>query len=167
MPAGLKRVFVTPLDAVDTSDKEGVGTIRREGNKTYKYVKLQNVTATVAVADGDVVSYRADQYDTHHVVSDATDADAAPIAAGVTLATIAGVAGTAYYVWIQIQGHKILLQALAGTPVAGDELVASTTDKTATRRTYAGTTPAIVPNGSLLGVVQHVTNKDVILRCPQ
>lgn len=167
MPAGLKRVFVTPLDDVATSDKEGVGTIRREGNKTYKYVKLQNATATVAVADGDVVAYKADSYDVHHVVSDMTDADAAPIAAGIVLATIAGVLNTAYYVWIQIKGHKVLLQALTGTPVAGDELVASTTDKVALRRTYAGTTPAIVPNGSLLGVVQHVANKDVILNCPE
>ena len=36
--AGIKRSYATPLDELSSTMKEPLGTIRREGRKTYKYV---------------------------------------------------------------------------------------------------------------------------------
>lgn len=126
MPSGLKRVFLTPLDDVSTTDKEGVGTLRFEGNKVYKYVKVLNTTATVAIAAGDVLAYTSvTGYDNSQVCSDLTDADAKPVAAGVAQATIAGVAGTSYYAWVQVKGPATLNAAIESsndaTPVAAGD----------------------------------------------
>lgn len=46
MPVGMKRIFITKLTDVSTSDKEGVGTRRREGDK--EYIFLKGVASTVA-----------------------------------------------------------------------------------------------------------------------
>lgn len=166
MPLGQKRVFLTQLDSVSTTDKEGVGTLRREGNKTYKYVKLQNATATVAVAAGDAVAYlAATGHNTNTVVSDITDADAAPVGAGIVGATIAGVLATAYYVWIQIKGPVTVLQTIADTPVDGQEVSMSTTDKTLTITEYAGTTPNIRQVAACMGVTTDASAKLVALDC--
>lgn len=48
MPKGMKRVFVTGLTDVSSSDKEGVGTIRREGDDTYVFAKGVASTAQYA-----------------------------------------------------------------------------------------------------------------------
>lgn len=55
MPYGSKKVFVTPLDTVDTSDLEGVGTVRREGDEEYVYCKgvASTVLGSVAVIHED------------------------------------------------------------------------------------------------------------------
>ena len=167
MPKGMKKVFATPLTEVSTTAKEELGTIRFEGEKVYKYVKIANVTATVAAASGDPVAYKADKYDEHTVVTDNTDADTIGIPAGVLQGTVAGVLAVSYYGWIQLKGYAVLNSALAGSPSVGDELtiLAATADKTATARLYAGTTPNIKANGYKLGVVMHVANKEVILDC--
>lgn len=137
MPSGMKKVFITPLDAVESTDKEGVGTLRFEGNKVYKWVKFLNTTATVAGALGDPVCYTAvDGYDDNEVCADLTDADAKPIGAGILQATVIGTLGTAYYLWIQIRGFATLVEAIAASvdaaPVAaadGDPLVVGAADK--------------------------------------
>ena len=167
MPSGIKKIFASALTEVTSVTKEELGTVRFEGNNVYKYVKIQNVTATVAGAKGDPVPYRADKYDEHWVVIDNTDADAVGIPAGVLQGTVVGTAGTVYYGWIQIRGFATLNAALAGSPAVGDELtiLAATTDKNATRRLWAGTTPNIVPNGGKFGTVMHVANKEVIVEC--
>jgi hypothetical protein len=132
-----KTTFVTSLSDVDSTDKEGIGSIRWEGNNCYKYVKFLNTTATVAGAAGDPVAYTAeDGYDDDEVCADISDADAKPIGAGCLKGTVAGTAGTAYYCWIQIKGMATLVEAIAnsvdGTPVAaadGDPLVFGAADK--------------------------------------
>lgn len=166
--SGSKRVFLTPLDSVSTTDKDGIGTIRQEGNKFYKYVQLQNTTATVAAAAGDAVAYGAAVgHNTNLVVSDATDADAAPVGAGIIVAAaVAGVLATAYYLWIQIKGPVTVLQTIADTPVDGQEVSMSTTDLTLTVTEYAGTTPNIRQVAACMGIVTDASAKLVALDCP-
>lgn len=138
MPSGIKKIFVTPLTAVDTTPKEALGTIRFEGAKVYKYVKMLNASATVAVVAGDPVGYKVAGYAGSVVVSDLTDSQTKPVCAGVMLASCAGVSGTAYYHWVQIKGASTPNENLAGsTPADGDAIFLSTADKTFTLATAA------------------------------
>ena len=118
--------------------KEGTVYTHFNGNK-YRYVKVLNESATVAGAAGDVVAYLDAPGATENftVVTDNTDASTKPIGAGVLTTTVAGVPGTAEYVWVQIQGPFTANQNLAGTPADGDALYLSTTDKTLTLATAA------------------------------
>lgn len=168
MTQGIKKIFATKLTEVATTDKEGVGTIRFEGNKVYKWVKLQNTTATVAVAAGDAVAYNAATgHSVNQVVSDLSDADAIPVCAGLVQAAIAGVLATAYYCWIQIKGPATALQTLAGSPADGDLLMmATSTDKTLTKQLFAGTTPNIAATGGYAGIATDASAKLVALDCP-
>ena len=117
--------------------------ITDEGTKTYRYVKLRNESATVAVAAGDMLAYlgspdvSSNNDELHTVVSDNTDAATKPVGAGMAQATVAGVATTSYYGWVQVSGHAVANQNLAGTPADGDALYLSTTDKTLTLATAA------------------------------
>jgi len=117
MSAG-KTIFRSKLTDVDTSAKDGVGEIRIEGNKIYKYVKLYNDTATAAVVSGDVLCYAAATGPTTStVVMDLDDANAADyrIGAGVALATCAGTVDTAFYIWIQVRGPATVAKTLPGS----------------------------------------------------
>lgn len=126
----LATSFVTKLTDVDSTDKEGLGKIRFQNGKWYKYVKFQNTTATVAAAAGSLVAYfAATGYSTNRVVADVTDADAAVFAAGATLATITGTLTVAYYCWIQIMG-LITLDTAVTSGAAGSPFYLSGTDKT-------------------------------------
>ncbi len=114
--------------------------IDAQGTKMYRYVKLRNETATVAVAAGDMLAYLASPANTaeyHTVVSDNSDAATKPIAAGMARATVAGAQNTAYYGWVQCAGFATVNQTIAGTPADGDGLFLSTTDKTLTLATAA------------------------------
>src|SRR3990172_1288440 len=147
---GIKKIFVTAVTDVSSTDLEGLGTIRFEGNKVYKWVKLQNTTATVAAVAGDVCSYGVDAgYTNNLVVTDVSDAASAtvPVCAGMILATVAGVLLTAYYLWIQIKGPAVVNQTIGGTPVDGDMLTASTTDKTLAKLVYVTANPAVAAVG--------------------
>jgi hypothetical protein len=128
-------------------------TVGPQGTKLYRYVKLRNETATVAVVAGDMLAYLAspavgsgatlnDEF--HTVVSDNSDAATKPIAAGMAGAAAAGShnGGTgstpiSYYGWVQIAGFAIVNQTIAGTPTDGDGLFLATTDKTLTLATAA------------------------------
>jgi len=131
---GIKKVFASKLTEVTTTAKEPLGTIRFEGNKVYKYVMIKNTTATVAGAAGDPVCYAKasdNGYRDHWVVLDLSDADAVvlPIFAGVLCGTVVGTLATAYYGWVQIKGHAIVLTAIT-SGVVGDGVITTTTDKT-------------------------------------
>lgn len=156
------------LDRVDSSAEFAPGTVAQdEDGQVYKYVKLDNTTATVAGVAGDVVAYAAATgHSTSTVVTDFTDADAKPVGAGVLMATVAGLTTAAEYVWVKIKGTSTINLALAGTPADGDELMASTTDKTLTLRTYAGTTPAITAAGALVAVAADASAKLVVCDFP-
>lgn len=107
MPNGLKRVFLTPLDTVDTSDKEGVGTIRFEGNKVYKYIQYSEEAAAVDGVAGEVAYYvAATGYAANDVTSDLTASD--EVGAGVLQAALSD----NEYGWIQIKGYAVLTIAL-------------------------------------------------------
>lgn len=104
----------------------------------YKYVKLRNESATVAVAAGDVLGYLGSPGATENntVVSDNTDAATKPVGAGVALGTVAGVATTSYWIWVQVTGPFTANNDIAGTtPADGDALYLSTTDKVLTLAT--------------------------------
>jgi len=91
MAEGMKRVFVTGLTDVSSSDKEGVGTVRREGDK--KYIFCKGVAST---AQYDIVQIGA-SYSTA-VVS--TTNSSLAVRVGVAQAAIVA----SKYGWYQIGG---------------------------------------------------------------
>lgn len=169
---GLKASFITGLTDVDSTDREGVGALRLEGNSWYKYVKFLNDTATVALVQGDVVAYAAlTGYGASVVVGDLTDADARPIAAGVAWGTVAGVADTGYFGWIKIKGPATIPTAIEssndGTPVAaGDGDPAQIGDADTTLRRVNTTHDADTERGVHCAVIIDASAKTVILDCP-
>ena len=166
MASGFKRVYLTPLTAVETTDKEGLGTLRFEGNKVYKWVKILNTTATVAGVAGDAVAYAAATgHNTNTVVIDASDADANPVLAGLLQGSVTGTAGTSYYGWIQIKGPATAAVTLAGTPADGDMLMMSTTDKTLTKFVLVEGTPNTLTSAPL-AIATDASANLVALDCP-
>ena len=150
--SGIKQTFVTKLTDVNSTAQEPLGSLRFEGNKVYKYVKLSNVTAAVAVAAGSLIAYlAATGYATHTVVSDNTDADSAVFAAGVTQAVAAGALLTDYYLWIQIKGAATLDTAV-GSGAAGSPFYLGSTDKTAAIMSAATQSKAGVSMNTTTGV---------------
>lgn len=125
MVAGAKKVFITPLDSVESTDKEGVGTLRWEGNKCYKYVQyVEGAAATDGVA-GEVAYYYApsgdgatEGYANCKVTSDLSDS--AEVGAGVLQAAMSDLE----YGWIQIKGPATLSIALSAG-ADGDPLTAT------------------------------------------
>ena len=115
MPYGAKKTFNTRLTDTSTVDKEGVGTIRWEGNKCYKWVKFNNGAGNVASVAGNVAYYYGvsgdagdgDGYEDSVVTMDRTDSFG--LTAGVFQAVIADLS----YGWIQIKGPATLTTALS------------------------------------------------------
>ena len=128
------------LTANDSSAQVAEGTVYENyDGKKFKYVKVLNESATVTGAAGDVVGYLGSPSATENntVVTDNTDAATKPVGAGVLQVAVAGVVGTAEYVWVQVTGPFTATQDLAGTPADGDALFLSTTDLTLTLATAA------------------------------
>lgn len=101
----------------------------------YRYVKLQNTTATVATTAGFAVAYDATAADGTTVVSDVDDATTKPICAGFAAGAAAGVLATAYYMWVQVSGTVTLNKEIGGTEAEGDAVFLTTTDDTLTLAT--------------------------------
>lgn len=111
MPLGTKQVFLTRLTDTSSTDKEGVGTLRREGNKVYKYVKYDAGAGAVAAVAGNICYYTKDDvaskgYENHVVTSDLSDSY--NLGAGVLQAAIPDT----YFGWIQIRGYALIAPAL-------------------------------------------------------
>ncbi len=104
--SGMKQTFVTGLTEVSATDKEGVGTIRWEGNKAYKYVQYDVGSAAAGVAGEVTYYYTLDGYKNNQVTSDLTDS--VEIGAGVLQVIMAD----GEYGWIQIKGPATLSIAL-------------------------------------------------------
>lgn len=109
---GIKKIFATSLTETSTIDLEGVSTIRRDGNSTYKWVQFNNGAGDVASIAGDVAYYYGVSgdavtggYENGVVTMDRTDGY---LGAGVFQAIIADLS----YGWIQIRGPATLTQAL-------------------------------------------------------
>ena len=110
--SGIKKIFATGLTETTTFDAEGVGAIRFEGNKVYKWVLFNNGAGDVASIAGDCAYYYGvggdavtGGYENSVVTMDRTDGY---LGAGVFQAIIAD----GSYGWLQIRGPATLTQAL-------------------------------------------------------
>lgn len=150
---GIKQSFVTGLTDLYSTDKEGVGTIRYENNKVYKYVKF---TGTTAIAVGQLVCYVAYATDSTGTVVDQAYPNPG-IAAGMALAAVG--TGTVQYGWIQIQGLILSSDALGGSPAMGDSLVATGT-------TTATLTKVVTDNAQACAFCYDATAKAIMCDFP-
>jgi hypothetical protein len=122
---GIKKIFQTKLTDTSTSDLEGVGTIRFEGQKIYKWVEYNNGQNTVASIAGAAAYYYALSrngnslgYENSEVTMDRADG---LFVAGVFQAIIAD----GSYGWIQIQGPATLTVAIDAGAADGNMLIMS------------------------------------------
>lgn len=106
---GVKKVFATRLADVSDTDKEGIGVIRIEGEKVYKWVTYNTGTGTVAAVAGNTCVYHGDD-----AVVASTSADVtSDITDGVVTAGVLQAAPTTgQFCWIQIKGVAVLTTAL-------------------------------------------------------
>lgn len=111
---GMKQTYITGLTDLSATDKEGVGTIRRENAAAYKYVKF---SGTTALHVGDVACYVAYASDGNAVIVDGANT---AFGAGVVLVALG--TGTVQYGWIQVRGLATLSTALSGSPTIGQAL---------------------------------------------
>ena len=103
---GIKKIFATSLTEILTSDVEGLGTIRREGNKTYKFIKYNNGTVNTEGLAGHFVTYFGIAgHDNSEVTFDHSDGT---VGAGVLVAALQD----GNFGWIQIGGAATLLVSL-------------------------------------------------------
>lgn len=156
--AGIKKVFATDLTETKTFDAEGLGTIRIEGNKVYKWVKYDDGTGNLDIVAGDFLNYKAaDGYENNVVVADTTDADSTtPFGAGVA---VAAVTVTDTYMWIQVKGLVTLSLDPTGSAADSNALVPSATDKAM----------AIATSSDVEHICGHTMDdsaKKVVLDCP-
>jgi hypothetical protein len=159
----MMRTFASPLDEVSSVARDQLGALREEGGSLYKYVKIQNTTATVAGAKGDPVAYKASTgYLSNTVVLDLTDADPQVFCAGCLEGTVTGTAGTAYYGWIKIKGPVTAVAAITsgedGVPV-----YLTTTDKTFAKAVEADTA---ADYKQVAGICIDASDKTIALDCP-
>lgn len=105
----MKKIWSTRLTDYNTTDKEGIGAIRFEGAKIYKYVKYNSGTGTIAAVAGNVAYYHGDDSYTATVAEVTSDlSDSANTGAGVLMSAIPN----GSYGWIQIKGIATLTTAL-------------------------------------------------------
>ena len=142
MPSGAKKAFNTKLTDTSTTDDEGVGVLRWEGNKCYKWVLYESGAGSVAAASGKVAYYyaasgtSAGDYANHKVTCDLSDSS--EIGAGVMQAAVAD----ASYGWMQIKGAATLSVSLtAGAD--GDPLTATGASDGTLDVTAAATSPIV------------------------
>lgn len=158
MPLGTKQVFLTRLTDTSSTDKEGVGTLRREGNKVYKYVKYDVGAGSVAAVAGNICYYTKDDvankgYENHVVTSDLSDSY--NLGAGVLMAAIPD----AYFGWIQIRGYALITPALTAGADGNALTAVGATD--GTLDVSAAVTDAIV------AFAADVTAKKIICMFPE
>lgn len=158
--SGLKKIFVSGLTETSLIDLEGIGTIRFEGSKVYKWVKYNDGSANLDIVSGDSLVYVAESgYAAAVVTADVSDGDTLPIGAGLAVGTVTV---DATYMWIQIKGLATLsLDATGSSPGDGDAICAPTN---------GGTDKVVIvdppDNRIRMGVSIDDTAKTVILDCP-
>lgn len=141
----LKQAFVTALTDVSATDKEGVGTVRFEGGKWYKWVKATGATVGVA---GQLVGYGDDALTT-------VDVGQTAVGAGALVAAV--VSGTASFQWVQTRGPLTVAAIQGTTPANGDAL---------TLGTVGNPTLSTAVTDNLIGYAVNVTTKVISLQCP-
>lgn len=108
---GRKTVFASGLEETSTIDLDGVGAIRQEGDKFYKWVRYNNGTAGISAVAGLCVGYVSGTT-THEVTPDVSDT--ADLGAGVMLSAPAN----GEYCWIQTKGISGILSQDVTDPTA-------------------------------------------------
>lgn len=157
---GLRKVFATGLTETSLTDIEGVGTVRFENKRWYKWVKYDDGAEDLDIVAGDVLVYVAESgYAASVVTADFSDGDVLPIGAGLAVGTVTI---TATYMWMQFKGLATLaLDATGSAPADGDAICAATN---------GGTNKVVIvdppDNRSRMGVSIDDTAKTVILDCP-
>lgn len=122
-----KTSYITALTDYTATDVEGVGTLRIENGKKYKWVLFSTGTDTVASVVNGPVGYLATDLNLRTACTDYGDCFAL-LLAGITLA--AGIT-TGYYCWIQIGGLSgNLVKAITST-VTGKTVTLSADDQLA------------------------------------
>lgn len=111
---GLKQLFPDNVDDSSTSQQNGLGIIRFEGNKEYRYVQV--VDKALAAGDVACIASTADGIVTADVSG---GSQVAAMARGVAVAAIA----SGSYGWIQTKG--VCTINCDGTVVTGSGLVPS------------------------------------------
>ena len=154
---GIKKVFQTGLTDTESTDVEGIGVIRFEGSRVFKWCKYNKGTGSVAAVANETVVYHGDDAvvldSACEVTMDLTDGN--DICAGMLMAVIAD----GEFGWVQIKGIAILNSALtAGTD--GDQLTTvGATD---------GTLDVVVTGAitQIAALAMDVSAKEVFLDCP-
>lgn len=138
MASGRKRIFLTKLTDVASSDKEGVGTRRVEGDKEYIWCKgVANVT------DGAVVTISADGNYTTALLTRALGA--VPRKLGVAKAAIVA----SKYGWFQVKGYCDAI--LANAACAANAQLYTDTDQDSTGGVDDTSTSEHAIHGMVLG----------------
>ena len=151
----IKKIFATKLTEFSTADKEGIGVIRREGAKTYKYVKYNQGVGTVAAVAGNMTAYKSDvSYGpaAAEVSSDVSDSLTVP--AGMLMSAIPH----GSFGWIQIKGIATLNTALVSGADGNALVMSATTD--GTLKVAAAVTEVVA------GAAIDASAKIVALDCP-
>ena len=157
--SGNARIFQNQLTDTSLSDVVGVGTLRWEGNKCYKWVKYDEGDS-IDIVIGDVLTYKALQYPNNIVTADISEADTIPTPAGVALGTVTV---DLTYMWIQIKGFMTLsLDPTGSSPGDGEALGAGAS--TSGTNKVAIIDPA--DNQMRLGASVDDSSKTCILDCP-
>ncbi len=156
---GLAQSFVTALTETSLTDLEGIGKIRYQDGKWYKWVKYDDGAGNLDIVAGDVLVYLAILMGSNFVTADVSGGDTIPIGAGIAVATVT-VNDT--FMWMQTKGFATLSLDVGGTtPGDGERICASLnggTDK------IAIVDPAITQLG--MGVSVDDSAKTVLLDCP-
>lgn len=115
---GTKRVWTDAVTDVNDSDVNGVGALRWQGTKCYKYVQYDTGAGPVAAVAGNVCYYYGvDGYELSKVTSDLSDS------IGIGAGVLQSAPTDGQYCWVQIRGAATVNTALtAGAD--GDALCA-------------------------------------------
>lgn len=137
---GIKRIWATRLTDVSATDKEGIGAIRFEGAKIYKYIQYNQGAAALAGAAGDFVGYSAYTATNIQVTPDVSDVlGAGGMPAGALVAAMTHL----QFGWIQIRGRCVLSTAIGGTPANGSPITQVGAADRATTRANESDTAAV------------------------
>lgn len=112
----MKKIWATRLADVNSTDKEGIGALRFEGAKIFKYVQYSDGAANLVGASGDAVGYVT--YTATSVLVTTDNSDTFGIGAGMLLATVTDL----QFCWIQVKGRAVLSTTIGGTPANGSPL---------------------------------------------
>lgn len=173
MPSGIKGVFATSLDTMSGKAMEELDTLRREGNKTYKYVQFDatgGVAAAIPLVPGDIVFYI--NYINSRVMGDRSAAEGTigALVAGQVQAEWGGgiTAVDIRYGWIQIEGQsQIIPTDMDGSPSEGGAVASggALIDKTLAEIIYTTGLGAKAPVGICTEKTAGI--QTVLLMCPK